>query len=95
MRLARVVGNVVSTVKDESYEGQKLLIVDYLDDEGRLTGNQAIVFDAADAGVGDTVLVNVDGGAAAMMLGRHVIADQTVAGVVDSYSIDGVVRKYH
>lgn len=95
MRLARVVGNVVSTVKDVGFEGQKLLIVDYLDDEGELTGNQGIVFDAADAGVGDTVLVNVDGGAANIMLGRHVIADQTVAGVIDSYSVDGIERKYH
>lgn len=95
MRLARVVGNVVSTIKDKGFDGQKLLIVDYLDDEGKLTGNQGIVFDAADAGVGDTVIVAVDGGAANIMLGRQVIADHTIAGVVDSFSVDGVVRKYH
>ena len=59
MKLARVVGNVVSTVKDACYTGQKLMIIDYIDENGSLTGNQAIAFDVADAGIGDTVLVNV------------------------------------
>ena len=47
MKLARVVGNVVSTVKDACYTGQKLMIIDYIDENGSLTGNQAIAFDAA------------------------------------------------
>ena len=42
MKLARVVGNVVSTVKDACYTGQKLMIIDYIDENGSLTGNQAI-----------------------------------------------------
>lgn len=95
MKLARVVGNVVSTVKDVGFAGQKLMIVDYLDDDGKLTGNQAIAFDVADAGIGDTVLVNVDGGAANMFLGRGCIADITICGVIDHLTLDGEVREYH
>ena len=38
MRLARVIGNVVSTIKDECFTGQKLMIVDYIDEQGNLTG---------------------------------------------------------
>ena len=95
MKLARVVGNVVSTVKDAGYFGQKLMIIDYLDDDGEMTGNQAIAFDVADAGVGDTVIVNVDGGAANMFLGRQCIADLTICGVIDHLTIDGEVREYH
>ncbi len=95
MKLARVVGNVVSTVKDAGYYGQKLMIIDYLDDDGKMTGNQAIAFDVADAGVGDTVIVNVDGGAANMFLGRQCIADLTICGVIDHLTIDGEVREYH
>ena len=95
MKLARVVGNVVSTVKDAGYYGQKLMIIDYLDDDGKLSGNQAIAFDVADAGVGDTVIVNVDGGAANMFLGRQCIADLTICGVIDHLTIDGEVREYH
>lgn len=95
MKLARVVGNVASTVKDVGFQGQKLMIIDYLDEDGRLTGNQAIAFDVADAGVGDTVIVNVDGGAANMFLGRQCIADLTICGVIDHLTIDGEVREYH
>lgn len=95
MKLAKVVGNVVSTIKDKGFAGQKLMIIDYLDDEGRLTGNQAIAFDVADAGIGDTVLINVDGGAANMFLGRQCIGDLTICGVIDHLTVDGEVREYH
>ena len=84
MRLAKVVGNVVSTIKDEGYIGQKLMIVEYFDRSGNPDGPRQIAFDCANAGVGDTVLVNVDGGAANMFLGSHCIADLTICGVVDS-----------
>ena len=95
MRLARVVGNVVSTIKDKGFAGQKLMIVDYLDEDGKLTGNQAIAFDVADAGIGDTVLVNVEGGSANMFLGRSVIADLTICGVIDHLTYEGEIREYH
>ena len=83
MRIARVVGNVVSTVKDVGYLNQKLLIVEYIDEDGAADGARQIAFDCADAGVGDVVIVNVDGGAANMFLGEQCIADLTICGVVD------------
>ncbi len=94
MRLAQVVGNVVSTIKDVGYLGQKLMIVDFLDQAGRRTGEEAIVFDAAQAGVGDVVLVTTNGSAASQLLGDQVIADMTICGVVDSVSLEGDTRNY-
>ena len=94
MRLAQVVGNVVSTIKDVGYLGQKLMIVDFLDQAGRRTGEESIVFDAAQAGVGDVVLVCIDGGASAILLGQKVIADVTICGVVDSVTLEGDTRNY-
>ena len=92
MRLARVVGNVVSTVKERTHSNYKLLIVEYLDGEGNPVETEQIVFDGADAGVGDLVLVNVDGGAAKMLLGdKEIIADNTVCGVIDHWTFDGKV----
>ena len=92
MRLARVVGNVVSTVKERTHSNYKLLIVRYLDGEGNPVETEQIVFDGADAGVGDLVLVNVDGGAAKMLLGdKEIIADNTVCGVIDHWTFDGKV----
>lgn len=95
MKLAKVVGNVVSTIKDQGFAGQKLMIVDYIDENGKLTGNHAIVFDVADAGIGDTVLVAADGGAAGILFGRHVVADQTICGVIDHITYEGETREYH
>ena len=62
MKIARVTGTVVSTVKYEKYRGYKLLKVRHLTLEGEMTGEELIALDAADAGIGDIVLVNNDGG---------------------------------
>lgn len=96
MRIGRVVGNVVSTVKDESFYGYKLLIVEFWDENGQPDGSRAIVFDGGQAGVGDVVLVMADGGAANMVLDdSKIIADMAVAGVVDCYTLDGQTRNFH
>jgi microcompartment protein CcmK/EutM len=90
MLLARVVGNVVSTIKEESHRGKKLLVVELIGLDKKPYGASQIVFDAADAGIGDTVLINVDGGAALMILGdKKAVADWTVCGVIDHFSIEG------
>jgi len=93
MRLARVVGNVVSTVKEQTHHNYKLLIVEFLDEYGNGVGARQIAFDGADAGLGDIVLVNVDGGAAKMLLrDKAVIADNTICGVVDFWTYGGKVN---
>ena len=93
MRIARVVGNVVSTVKDFKFHGQKLMIVEFVDLNGNPIESRQIAFDAANAGVGDLVLVNVDGGAAKMLLrDKEIIADNTACGVIDHWTFDGKVK---
>ena len=93
MKIARVVGNLVSTIKDESFHGYKLMIVEFLNPDGSPDGKRQIAFDAAHAGAGDVVLVNVDGGAANMFTGdKDLIADNTICGVLDSFTIGGIQR---
>ena len=91
MRLAKVVGNVVSTIKDDGYYGYKLMLVEYFNPETRRPeGPRMIAFDCADAGVGDIVMVNTDGGAGNLLLGDdYAIVDLTICGVLDCYSIYG------
>lgn len=85
MKIAQVTGTVVSTIKYEKYVGFKLLRVRHLTLEGQPTGEELIALDAADAGVGDIVLVNNDGGAAQMIMGDYkLIASVTICGVIDS-----------
>ena len=93
MLLARVVGNVVSTVKEESHHGQKLLILEFIGLDKKPYGARCIALDAAEAGVGDTVLVNVDGGSSIMIMGDGTVVDWTVCGVVDHFSVgDELIR---
>jgi microcompartment protein CcmK/EutM len=90
LKIAQVVGNVVSTIKKEHLKGCKLMIVQPLDLSGNPQGAARIALDGADAGIGDIVLLNNDGGAAAMVIGdKKLIADDTIAGVIDCYTFDG------
>lgn len=93
MRIARVVGNVVETIKESTHFGKKFLIVEYLDEKGQPLSGRQIAFDAVDAGIGDLVLVNTDGGAAMMLLNDpKVISNVTICGVLDHYTFDGEIR---
>ena len=97
MRIGRVVGHVVSTIKDEGYYGYKLLIVEYWDENGKQDGPRQIAFDAyQQAGVGDAVLIAADGGAANMILDdKKIVADVAIAGVLDSYTYEGKTHTFH
>ncbi|MBI3550256.1 MAG: EutN/CcmL family microcompartment protein [Elusimicrobia bacterium] len=57
MIFARVVGNVVCTLKDEKLVGTKLLLVQPVDLEGQAKGNPIVGVDAAGAGEGELVLL--------------------------------------
>ena len=96
MKLAVVTGTVVSTVKYEKYRGMKMLRVRHLTLDGEMTGEELVALDAADAGVGDIVLANNDGGAAQMVMGdKTLIASVTICGVVDSYTRNGKTVHCH
>jgi microcompartment protein CcmK/EutM len=88
LKIAKVVGNVVSTVKDEKFCGHKLMIIEFIDLAGKPLDARQIAFDCADSGPGDIVLVNIDGGAAQMFFDdKALIADWTICGVIDHCSV--------
>ena len=88
MIIARVVGSVVSTQKNGKLEGAKLLFAQPLDLDGHDRGTAVIAIDAVDAGVGDRVLLVLDGKAAMMALDRGLAGvDAAIVGVVDSVDI--------
>ena len=69
MKLARVVGTVVSTVKSPVFEGRALLLVDLLEPDGREAGGYLIAVDTVGAGAGETVLVLDEGTSARQIVG--------------------------
>jgi microcompartment protein CcmK/EutM len=70
MYIGKVSGTVVATIKNETFSGRKLLIVDRLDAAGRPTGRYDIAVDVVQAGVGDTVLVLDEGNSARQIIGK-------------------------
>jgi ethanolamine utilization protein EutN len=85
MFLARVLGEVVATVKHPHLHARKLLLVAPEAAAGRAPGAPVIALDSVDAGVGDRVLVADEGNAAAQVLGLPRGPVRTVVvGVVDA-----------
>jgi microcompartment protein CcmK/EutM len=91
MRVARVVGSAVSTVKDQSLTGHKLLLVRGADESGEVTGPVFVAVDGVGAGTGELVLV-AEGSAArtsATTSGQPV--DALIMGILDSLEVGGTV----
>jgi len=89
MLVARVVGNVAASHKNEKLAGAKLLLVQPLELDGRDRGVPVLAIDGVDAGIGDRVLLVQDGKAAQQVLGRGTAAvDAAVIGIVDSLEIE-------
>lgn len=94
MKIARVVGNVVSTVKHASLFGHRLLLVDEEFSDGSLARKPRLALDSVDAGEGDRVLVADEGNAAAQVLGRPRGPVRTViVGVIDEIDEAGESRR--
>lgn len=88
MILGKIVGEVVSTVKHETHEGIKLLLVRQLDLAAREQGAPFVAVDTLGAGVGETVLMTQDGWAAMTAVKRmKAPIDAAVIGIVDSIDL--------
>ena len=84
MIIARVVGNIVATQKQESHEGKKILLVQPLDLDDQPAGDAFVAFDAVDAGIGDRVLAVQEGFSAMTSVGHtESPIDAAVIGVID------------
>ncbi len=85
MILARVVGNVVATQKNERYASARVMMCQPITPEGEEWGATLLALDSVDAGIGDTVLVVQEGwGASTAATGEQGAAiDSAIVGVVD------------
>jgi ethanolamine utilization protein EutN len=92
MQLGKVVGTVVSTQKNRKLEGAKLLLVQPMTPSGEARGTALLTIDSVGAGIGETVLVVIEGKAAGDALGRKAAAvDAAIIGIVDQIDYRGDV----
>ena len=89
MKVAKVIGNIWATRKEEKLAGYKLLIVQPINIlTGKAERVPIVAADIIGAGVGETVLV-VSGSSARSAAGDMSIpVDATVVGIVDDQEID-------
>ena len=87
MIIARVVGTVVATRKDERLVSSKLLIARPVDPHGKVEGTYLVAVDTVDAGFGETVLI-VSGSSARMASGlKDCPVDAAIVGIIDTIQI--------
>ena len=90
MRVCKILGPVVSTIKHDAYIGQKLMAVQPLDEKGQPWGPSYLAVDRVQSGEGDTVLVITEGTGARQMFDKPVLPIRSViVGFVDELSIWG------
>lgn len=88
MVLGKVVGTVVSTQKDKSFTGKKLLIVKAIDLDGKLLDPFVVAVDTVGVGTGETVLV-VNGSSARMTEEtKDKSIDSVIVAKVDSIQVE-------
>jgi ethanolamine utilization protein EutN len=85
MHICTVIGTVVSTLKHRKLEGAKLLLVQPETPGGEARGAALLAIDSVGAGVGERVLVVIEGKAAGAALGRKAApVDAAIIGIVDT-----------
>lgn len=87
MQLARVVGEVVATVKDANLIGLKLLVLQPLSATGDDTGRTLIALDSVGAGVGENVFFVRGREAAFPFYPVEPPTDASVIGIVDHWDL--------
>ena len=88
MQLAKVIGDVVVTRKDDNLTGIKLLVLQPIAADGSHAGRTLVAVDAVGAGVGETVFFVRGKEASFPFYPVEVPADAGIVGIVDHYDVD-------
>jgi microcompartment protein CcmK/EutM len=87
MQIARVIGDVVATCKDDGLTGIKLLIVQPLTPERKPVGRPLVAVDAVGAGVGEEVFFVRGKEASFPFYPAEPPVDAGIVGIVDHWDV--------
>jgi microcompartment protein CcmK/EutM len=88
MQLAKVIGDIVVTCKDEHLVGIKLMVLQPIAADGSNAGRTLVAVDAVGAGVGETVFFVRGKEASFPFYPTEVPADAGIVGIVDRWDVD-------
>ena len=87
MQLARVVGEVVATIKDANLTGTKLLVLQPIAASGEPSGRTLVALDSVGAGPGEHVFFVRGREAAFPFYPAEPPTDATIVGIVDHWHV--------
>lgn len=91
MIIARVIGNIVSTIKHPAYQGHKLFLVQPMHLDGQTEDPCFVAVDNAQAGIDDVVLVLREGnGARQVIQNENAPIISVIVGVLDAVEINNI-----
>jgi microcompartment protein CcmK/EutM len=88
VQLARVIGEVVSTVKDANLSGVKLLVLQPVDAAGANVGRTLVALDSVGAGTGEHVFFVRGREAAFPFYPSEPPTDASIVGIVDHWDVE-------
>lgn len=89
MILAKVTGTIVTTISHADFKNRRLLVVRPLNVEGDKADEDFVALDCSHAGIGDTVLINREGGGARQVLKNpDAPVISVIVGIVDSVTLE-------
>ena len=92
MFLAKVIGNVVATQKNEKFHGMKLLLIQPHINKDRVlvpSGSSVVAVDSVGAGLGECVLFTQGSSARLTPTTKDAPVDCVIVGIVDTVEVDG------
>ncbi len=89
MLIAKVIGTTISTIKDETLIGRKLLILRPTDETGKPNGKPYVAVDTLDAGIGDLVLTAHGSGGRQTKITKNSPVDAVIMAVIDHMAVKG------
>ncbi|MGI6261131.1 MAG: EutN/CcmL family microcompartment protein [Acutalibacteraceae bacterium] len=82
MIMGKVVGNIVSTRKNENIVGSKIFEIQVIEN-GRETDRYIVAIDSVGAGIGERVLVTTGSSARLALQNTNTPVDAVVVGIID------------
>ena len=93
MQIARVIGDVVATVKDAALTSHKLLVLQPITLDREPSGRTLVALDAVGAGVGEHVFFVRGKEASFPFLPAEPPADACVVGIVDRWDVEAPAHR--
>lgn len=87
MKLAKVIGTIVATRKEESLVGYKLMVIRRIDGSTNFIGDEEVAVDYVGAGIGEIVLIGQGSAVRLNKAKKEATIDMAIIGIIDAIDI--------